>query len=85
MSEQDSFGTGRWLMREFLSAGGELIIHGALYLKNSPSSEIFRLYDSRLICEKKAVQRKSRKDAASVLDHIITRQDTTLIIIGKRK
>jgi hypothetical protein len=30
MSEQDSFGIDRCLMREFVSAGGELIIRGAL-------------------------------------------------------
>jgi hypothetical protein len=28
-------------MREFVSAGGELIIHGALHQKNSPTPHLF--------------------------------------------
>jgi len=31
-------------MREFVSAGGELIIHGALQLKNSPTPELIKNY-----------------------------------------
>ena len=31
----------RALMREFASAGGELVIHAALHPKNSPTAQIF--------------------------------------------
>ena len=40
-------------MREFVSAGGELMIHGALHPKNSPIPQLFlTLFDS-FICRRR--------------------------------
>ena len=35
-------------MREFVAAGGELIIHGAPHSKNSPTPELINVHHHRL-------------------------------------
>jgi hypothetical protein len=39
-------------LREFVSAGGELIIHGAAHLKNSPTPHIVSYQDDRIRVKK---------------------------------